>query len=155
MAILESIQYQLLILKHWDTEPMQWEKRSEHKGLLDINTTEKWRKHTSPKHRNIPDIKTIKNKCNKADINIKENSNSKKQTSAQHISWKQVYDVRPMWLFPWDTKITVQHETVLQPLLVVMNFEYSRNHYPKSDPNHHTDLVIKIMKTFNIIALRW
>jgi hypothetical protein len=34
-------------------------------------------------------------------------------------------------------------------------FEYSRNHYPEPDPNHHTDLVIKIMKTFNIIAWRW
>jgi hypothetical protein len=62
---------------------MQWERRSGHKRLLDLNTTEKWREHTSPKYRNIPDIRTIKNKCNKAD-NIKENSNSKKQTSEQH-----------------------------------------------------------------------
>jgi len=84
MAILESIMYQLLILKNCDTYPMQWERRSGHKGLLDINATEKWRKHPSPKHRNIPDIRTIKDKCNKADNN-KENSNSKKQTSAQHI----------------------------------------------------------------------
>jgi len=64
---------------------MQWERRSGHKGLLDINAIEKWGKHLSPKHRNIPDIRTIKHKCNKADINNKENSNSKKQTLAQHI----------------------------------------------------------------------
>jgi len=63
---------------------MQWERRSGYKGLLDINATEKWRKHPSPKRRNIPDIRTIKNKRNKRDINNKENSNSKKQTSAQH-----------------------------------------------------------------------
>jgi hypothetical protein len=44
---------------------MQWERTSGHKGLLDINATEKQRKHPSPKHRNIPDIRTIKNKCNK------------------------------------------------------------------------------------------
>jgi len=63
---------------------MQWERRSGHKGLLDINATEKCRKHPIPKHMKIPDIRTNKNKCNKADINNKENCNSKKQTSAQH-----------------------------------------------------------------------
>jgi hypothetical protein len=48
-----------------------------HKGLLDTNSIEKWRKHPSPKHRNIPDIRNIKNKCNKEDTINKENSNSK------------------------------------------------------------------------------
>jgi len=86
MTTLESIKYQLLSLKNCDTDPIQWERRSGHKGLLYINTTEKWRKHPRPKHRNISDIRTIKNKCNKADINNKENSNSKKQTTAKHIS---------------------------------------------------------------------
>jgi hypothetical protein len=86
MAILQSIKYQLLILKNCDTDPMQWERRSGHKRQLDINATEKWRKHPSPKHRNIPDVRIIKSKCNKADINNTENSNSKKQISAQHKS---------------------------------------------------------------------
>jgi hypothetical protein len=49
--------------------------------------------------RNIPDIRTIKNKCNKAsggggggddDDDDDDNNNSKKQISAQHISYKQV-----------------------------------------------------------------
>jgi hypothetical protein len=44
MAILGSIKYQLLILynvnyiQNCDIDPMKWERRSEHKGLLDINT---------------------------------------------------------------------------------------------------------------------
>jgi hypothetical protein len=47
MAILESIKYQLLIkykvnyIQYCDTDPMKWENRSGHKGLLDINTIKK------------------------------------------------------------------------------------------------------------------
>jgi hypothetical protein len=69
MAILESIKYQLLSLKNCDTDPMQWKRRSGHKGLLDINAT-----------------------LQKIGGNIQDqNSNSKKQTMAQHnISQKQV-----------------------------------------------------------------
>ena len=136
---------------------MQWKRRSRHKGLLDINATlQKNGGNIQVQNTGIFLIKGP-SKTNA----IKQTSTTKKTATVRNKhrhsttfhkskSRRNTHLTLPMRFkihcVTWSSVTTTPGSNV---------FEYCSNHYPESDPNHYTDLVIKIMKTFNINAWRW
>jgi hypothetical protein len=83
MTTVASIKDQLLTLYkvnyiiNCNTDPMQWGRRHRAQRTAQYKHYKEWKNILSPKHRNIPDLRTIKH--NQKDLTNKENSNYMKQ----------------------------------------------------------------------------
>jgi hypothetical protein len=131
---------------------MKWERKSGHKGLLDINTI---KNGGNIKVQNTGIFLIYRPSKTNA---IKETSTTKKTTTVRNIHQHSTTfhnrksKCKSHVALPMRCKSHCSTRSSVTTTPGSNVFEHSSNHYPKSDPKHHTDLVIKIMETLNIIT---